>query len=329
MQCFLESLFLSLPIEKPPTDEGVFPVLAIPKYDLHYIGKSSEGRPHLFISNMNGDFRSPISLALVDAVFNIPCLIREGKSQVTSRVLSVISCRSDDSRIHSYFFHACEMILRILGEGKPSLGKVSESFQKVIELFQNISKPSFRSLKGIIGELFLIYSSRNAVAAIRSWRSNSLEHFDFSSGSTRIDVKVSSQRQRVHQLSAEQCNPPDGTVGLLASLFIESSGGGMSLHELVTEIEAKLASEDALIFKLQKNLTETLGNTLGEAFEFRFDEMLAKESLQYYDLREVPAVRSALPPEVTGVHFCSDLGRTLPLSKAKLKSMRERIGLCF
>ena len=39
----------------------------------------------------------------------------------------------------------------------------------------------------------------------------------------------------------------------------------------------------------------------------RFDDRLARASLRFYDLAMVPAIRDGVPPEVSGVHFRSDL----------------------
>jgi len=165
-----------------------------------------------------------------------------------------------------------------------------------------------------MGELFLIAASRDVRAAVAAWRSSDIDRFDFSTGSVRIDVKASGDRLRVHHLSAEQCQPPVGTIGLLASLFVEGSGGGQSLQELVATIESELTGSDDLVLKVQETIVETLGDSLPSAMGARFDDRLALSSLRFYDLATVPAVREGVPAEVSGVHFRSDLSRTEPLS---------------
>jgi hypothetical protein len=149
------------------------------------------------------------------------------------------------------------------------------------------------------------------------------DRFDISTGDLRIDVKASGDRLRFHHLSAEQCQPPEGTVGLLASVFIEGSGGGQSLRELVTAIEAALAGDDNQILKVQETIAETLGDSLPSAMGARFDDRLALSSIRFFDLAQVPAIRNGVPPEVSGVHFRSDLSRTGALSYRDVLAMSE------
>lgn len=99
---------------------------------------------------------------------------------------------------------------------------------------------------------------------------------------------------------------------MLASLFIEVSGGGQSLRELVASVEAALVCNDQLILRLQETIAETLGESLHTAMGVRFDDRLALESLRFYDLAAVPAIRASVPPGVSDVHFRSDLCRMPP-----------------
>ena len=190
-------------------------------------------------------------------------------------------------------------------------------------MFRRLSRPASRSLNGLLGELFLIAASRDVRVAVTAWRSTDIDRFDFSTGDVRLDVKASAERLRIHLLSAEQCQPPAGTVGLLASLFIEGSGGGQSLRELVAAIEAALGGNDDLILKVQETIAESLGESLPTVMDARFDDRLALASLRFYDLAAVPAIREGVPLEVSGVHFRSDLTRVQPLSEAEVQAMSE------
>ncbi len=106
----------------------------------------------------------------------------------------------------------------------------------------------------------------------------------------------------------------------MASLFVESSGGGMSLQELVRVVERRLASHGELVLKVEEIVAETLGEALPTALGMRFDERLARASLQLYDLAVVPAVREGIPAEVTQVRFRSDLSRTPTLALSDIST---------
>jgi hypothetical protein len=263
---------------------------------------------------------APVRLAAIEARFGAICQIKPVDAERREETLTTVVCTSPDAQAQIYFLHVCETIIRILGT-RPSLSKVVAVVQRLIELFRRLTKPASRSVIGLLGELYLIGSSRDIVTTVTAWRSADVDRFDFSVADLRLDVKTSSERVRAHHFSAEQCHPPAGTTGLLVSMFIESSGGGMSLIELLTHIERRLASNDALILKVQETVAETLGDTLPTSMVLRFDDRLAQSSMQIYDLRSIPAIRDGIPVEVSQVHFRSDLSRTPPLSVARVSEM--------
>ena len=93
----------------------------------------------------------------------------------------------------------------------------------------------------------------------------------------------------------------------MASLFVERAAGGISLRELMREIEALANANAELVMKLHEIVSATLGNALQEALGIRFDQRIAVSSLRFYDLRSIPAIRSDPPAGVSDVHFRSDL----------------------
>lgn len=301
---------------------GSFRVRSIPGYDCHYVGHNSSGYPSLLLGSAPGAFQAPVRLAMIDARFGNWHRIHPVDGDEREELLSIITCTSHDVQAQEYFLHVCETIVRIVGPN-PTLHDIVQVVQRLVELFRRLSRPASRSLNGLLGELFLIATSRDLCAAVTAWRSTDIDRFDFSAGNVRLDVKASRERLRVHHLSTEQCQPPEGTIGLLVSLFIESSGGGQSLSELIAEIEAALGRNDDLILKLHEIIVESLGESMPTAMGVRFDDRVARASLRFYDLAAVPAIRDSIPPEVSGVHFRSDLTQTEPLSEADLQVMSE------
>ncbi|MXO61391.1 PD-(D/E)XK motif protein [Qipengyuania oceanensis] len=302
--------------------EGTFRVIAIPGCDRHYVGWNTQGHPCLLLGSEPGAFYAPVRLALLEAHFGNLHRIHPVNGAQREELLSVITCTSQDMQAQTYFLHVCETILRIVG-AQPTLNAVVQSVQRLIEIFRSLSRPPKRSLNGLAGELFLIAASRNPAASVAAWRSSDVDRFDFSSGNVRLDVKASAERLRIHHLSAEQCQPPSGTVGLLASVFIEASGGGQSLRELVEQIETLLVGDANLILKVQQTVAETLGDGLASALAARFDDRLAITSLRFFDLATVPAIRDGIPAEVSGVHFRSDLSQTNQMEEREIGKVAE------
>lgn len=309
------------------TNRGSFRVGIVPGTARHYVGRNDAGQLCVLLGSGGGPMHAPVKLAAIEVRFGATCRIEPIGGDPHDEILTVISCTSSDPQAQAYFLHVCETIIRILGPS-PSLPMVVDVVQRLVELFRRLAKPASRSIVGLLGELYLVARSRNIVTSVSAWRSTDVDRFDFSIGDVRLDVKASSERARVHHLSAEQCQPPVGTVGLLASIFIESSGGGTSLRELLTQIERRLIGEDKLILKVQAVVAETLGETLPASLSMCFDDRLAQASLQVYDIRSVPAIREGIPIGVSRVHFTSDLSQTLPLTMSEIGDLAT-IGLAL
>lgn len=107
-------------------------------------------------------------------------------------------------------------------------------------------------------------------------------------------------RVRAHTFSYEQCNPPPGTIAIVASLFVERASGGISLRSLILEIEESVSAHNDLVLKLHEVVAATLGTSLNEALSVRFDTKLPGSSLRLYSLNDVPAIRGPLPPRIIG-----------------------------
>ena len=225
-----------------------------------------------------------------------------------------MSVARDSSReITRYFLFVCETMLRVLGE-QPTRADIARAVNRLAAIFQRVRQPSARSLNGLFGELFLLLKSRNTAAALSAWRAHNSARFDFSDGDIRLDVKATSGRNRIHTFSYDQCNPPSGTVAIVASLRTEQAAGGVSVYSIMNQIEALVSSSIELVFKLQETVAATLGPNLDRALQTRYDILLAESTLQFFDLVDVPAIRGPLPVGIMDVHFRSDLSGLIPIS---------------
>jgi hypothetical protein len=206
----------------------------------------------------------------------------------------------------------CETLLRVLG-APPSKAAIAGAINRLALIFQRLQARPSRSVNGLMGELFLIRQSRDPVHVLAAWRTRDISRFDFTAGDLRLDVKTTTGRVRAHNFSYDQCNPPPGTTAIVASLFVEHTAGGVSLRELILDVERLARSDNDLVWKLHDVVSGTLGNALQESLNVRFDQRLAAASLRFYDLKTVPAIRNELPYCVAEVHFQSDLSTTAPI----------------
>lgn len=203
-----------------------------------------------------------------------------------------------------------EALLDLLGE-LPSLDDLAEAITELAGIFQKLGRAARESITGVVGELLLIDRSPNPGAAVAGWRIDPDDRYDFSADGLRLEVKSTSTRRRVHNFSYEQCDVPPDCLGVVASVFIEQTGGGLSVRSLLQRIAARLPAH--AMFRVEQTLASTLGSDLPEALSFKFDFELAKAELAFFDIRTIPAIRDTIPAMVSQVRFASDLNSTAQL----------------
>jgi hypothetical protein len=305
-------------------NKPLYAVLPVLGYQSYYVGKDNEERACLLVATINQKRRqpSPIRLESIDVQFDLPCHLTWGQVRKEG-YFTVIRCRAHDTETIRYFLSVCETVLRMAGD-EPDQATVSLAVHRLASIFQKAQKPPTRTVQGLFGELFLIFRSSNPIRTLSAWRADETARFDFVDGDVRLDVKATSKRQRSHVFSYEQCNPPPGTIAVAASLFAERVSNGLSMRKIIAGIASDVASNPDLVFKLHEVTASTLGSSLNEALEVTFDAKLAESSLKFFDLAELPAIRSNLPDGVSEVRFRSDLSVVECLS-AQMLMDREPI----
>lgn len=175
-----------------------------------------------------------------------------------------------------------------------------------------MSQPARKTVQGLWAELFIIARSGMPAALIRSWHMMPDGCYDFSFGNQRIEVKSASGRIRLHHFTLEQLHPPAGTTLLVASVFVERAGGGVSMISLVEEIRKQVNDDPELLLQLETTVAATLGENWRAAVDDRFDRQLAEDSLQFYESNAIPSVSPNMPVGVSDVRFKSDLTDVAP-----------------
>jgi hypothetical protein len=273
----------------------------------YLVGRDTNNKACLLVAVADepGQRHAPIRLENLEVEFEVRSRVTETNKSSES-IFTVIRCRSDQAEVIHYFFSVAETIIRILG-AKPTRPGITSAVAHLARIFQQLLSPPLRPVTGLFGELLLMRQCGNPVRAMTYWRLQNASRFDFTAGDLRLDVKTTTSRARTHTFSYDQCNPPAGTVAVLASLFVERTATGLALGELIDEIESSIAGRTELVLKLRETVAATLGASLSTAMKIRFDEKLAISSLRFFDLRSIPAIRFTLPPGVSDVHFHSDL----------------------
>ena len=303
------------PPSAEPSDKPLYSVMPVPGHSSYFVGKDRGSLACLLVStsDQTGRPHPPIRLESLDAQFELRCHLKKASEPGRDGTFTVIRCRDSDSETTRYFLSICDTILRMLGD-QPTRAQIATAVNRLAAIFQRVRQPPARPLNGLFGELYLLLCSSHAVRALAAWRSDENARFDFSDGDVRLDVKAAGGRSRQHTFSYEQCNPPSGTVAVVASLHAEQVAGGDSLRSVINHIEARVSAHADLVLKLHETVAATLGTSLNDGLSRRFDMRLAESSLQFFSLEDVPAIRGPLPAGVSDVHFRSDLSALPPVS---------------
>ena len=313
----LRRLFQRLSDTSPPT-EGSYAAVEIPASGGHMAFLAANGTLGLLLNtSQDGPAPPRIRLSGLDALFGVRCVVSVGGGAPLERRMTVLSCTATTD-LRPLFAEFGGTFLRLLGRS-PSMEDASSTVARFAALLSSLTQPSRQSVTGLIGELMLLLLASDPVAAVACWRRSPGDKFDFVAPDARVECKAASAGVRVHTFSWEQANPPDGPA-LVASLFVEATGGGTSVRELVDRIEARLSGAPEAAAKLRETVASTMGAALFEALDARFDEAACRASLRWFDLRQVPAIRGVLPPGVWNVRLTSDLGLVNPVAPACLTS---------
>lgn len=298
-----------------------FNAIPIPEYPNFRIAVDIEGNAILLLSIANAvksialkNFR----LKYLQLEQNIECKISEhGKSSF--QTFTVITFTSTDRGLQEYFLRISETLVKTLSN-KPTQQQTIESLNKFVEVFRTLTDTPTNTVHGLWTELFLIDTSSNSKTLLNYWHNIPEEKFDFNSGKEKIEVKSNSNFERIHTFSSEQLNPPAHTQVLIASIFVRQNNEGQSIQQLVDSIATKVQNDIHLTDKLNNIVCKTLGNSLEQSIGIKFDYNIAKDSLSFYDHKDISKIEEIdIPTEVSEVKYKSDLSSINPINLTTFK----------
>jgi len=266
---------------QPPTQDSsgteIFSGIPVPYANQHHLGCDKRGRPAILLKVLESDPNAPvISLENLRVEHNINCRIVTPSGKTISGAFSLIHCTSENESLKSYFLRVMDALLSSLSQD-PTSDEIARSVDELALLFMALRKPSSKTIHGLWAEMFLMVESAKPVDMLKAWHQESSEHFDFSSGFQRIEVKCSANRIRSHYFSIEQVYPPKGVSALIASLFVEQSSGGKSLLELWNSIRDYASGNTELVMKAERICMNTLGESWSESSKKCYDNELARK----------------------------------------------------
>ena len=143
--------------------------------------------------------------------------------------------------------------------------------------------------------------------ALQAWHADQFERFDFSWAAGCLEVKAGVREVRQHEFALEQLQSPLGGAGYVASLLLQTMGGGIGILDLANEIETRVAAHPDLRQRLWENIAAALGSDFSERLDRRFDPSYTERSLVVYSMSDVPAPAQPSDARITAVRFRVDL----------------------
>jgi len=309
----LLTVFLELDI--PQTENSkLFNATALNDFPFAKIGVNYFGFPVILISSKFDQThlsQKNIKLKYIELTHNLECKVSEnGKSKIDN--YSVIIFKSNEETLQNYFLGIAQSLLNSLSK-KPTQKEVFETFKNFIEIFRSLTEIPTKTIQGLWAELILIEQSKNPETLINYWHNIPEEKFDFNADNQKIEVKSSSNLERVHIFTAEQLNPPNDSQVLIASIFTKQVSNGINVLDLLDKIDNRI-KEIELKEKVYRIVSRTLGNTFEQTTKIKYDYDLAKNSLRFYKHQDISKVeRINIPERVSEVKFKSDLTKITPI----------------
>jgi hypothetical protein len=277
-------------------------VVQVPGYDSYLLARDSVGAPAIIIRHVHeGSGLMRVELQHLRVLHGVRCQIDFPDGQEEVDDVSLIRCGADPD-LEAVF-------LRLMGGlipefGDPSPDAMAQLIAHLVDLFRALSQPPRKSIQGLWGELLMIVSSIEPITLLTAWHVDPSDMYDFNIGHLRIEVKTSASRRRTHHFRLEQLQPPAGAEVAICSLITERAGGGVTIADLVTEIEVRLSNRPDLIVRVETVVAETLGSEWRSSAHITFDREVARDSIRFIPVAKVPSIPAdALPEGVSNVHF--------------------------
>lgn len=303
------SLFHTIELPQHPSkDELRFSVVSIPGYRQSLLGKSMADQPCLLLRTSHSQHPSRQRAITLENLFiriDADCALLRHDSPGETNQFTVIQCTSTDISLQDLFLKIMVPFVAEF-ERDNSAENINRTVDELLALFNSLSSPAIKSIRGLWSELFLIDHSSDPELLVKCWHSKPGDRFDFAQGEYRIEVKGTSGRIRRHTFSLDQLVAAPNMEVKVVSLRVDRSVGGASIGNLVDRIVSRVRDFDAL-HHFHRTIVQTIGNDWRRLEDERFDLQMANGSMRIYDAERIPKVPTPLPKEVSSVRFESDL----------------------
>lgn len=276
----------------------------------HRLAKSAAAHPVLLIETSlpSSAYPAPLKLEYLTVLHGYQGRIESGEGTKTG-IFTVVECHVTEAELVAAFLRLAGHLL----EGLPTMPDprvVGFELRKLVHIFQALRQPPTKTVQGLWAELFVLTNSPDIHRWAAAWHDDPMDRYDFAMQRLRVEVKSSGTRIRRHTFSHEQLHPPKGVELWIASVFAERSSAGSNCAELLQRIQAGLTAEAA--FRIESLLMRTLGSDFSKAQDFKFDEALADESLEFVPIENIPRLMEDVPAGISDLRYSVVVPAAIP-----------------
>ncbi len=301
---------------------ATFSIAVALRSPMAYFAIDSAGRPALLVETSSPATREVVRRGL-RLQHRASCNV-EIDGTTREITASLVACESDDPNLQSAFVSISEIVLSRLTAANES--EVVSILEELVELLERPGEPSREGAIGLFAELLVLYLSQNATQAVRSWRVTPSDRHDLVCGDGYIEVKASGTRDRRHLFSLEQFIVDSGKNAFVASTHVLEAAGGTSVRSLAARVKERVAHDANLVMKVESALVAIMG--LPNGGEATFDEAYAATKLRWYDMKDLPAIRT-VPSHIDQVRFRVDLSSLPSLTVAEVAERETSLLPCL
>lgn len=288
---------------------------------LHKLGVSNEGFPVFFVATVKSEsLLQNIIMEMLCVEYNLPCTIVEDGVEKHTDNFSIISLRTSQEYLQSYFIDIFHLMLQRLSL-RPSKKELSFEVENLITIFSALNKPPMLKAQGLWAELLVIEQSKIPQNLISAWHNVPSAKYDFTMGKDKLEIKSTSSENRIHNFSLDQLNETLNSNLIIGSVIVRESGKcneGLSIQDLCDRISQKVKEVDLRI-ALYSKVADTMGADFSETHDVHFDYVGAVDTLAYFNAQDIPKIsKDDVPVYVSNVKFTSDLSSLADIRNGEL-----------
>lgn len=312
-------------LESVTGNDNTYNVISLPGLE-HKLGMSKEQYPIFFVATKDIQYNIPNTIReLLSVEYDIECTVMETASSSLQRKFAIITLRTNDAHLQSYFIEIFLMMLEKMAQ-HPSKQELSIEVERLVIIFSALTSAPKKKIQGLWAELLVIERSKEPSLLINAWHSSATSKYDFTLGKDKIEVKSTSSEERIHRFSLDQLNPSSSSRLLIASVTVRESGKcthGLSVKDIYDRICMRLSNTEDKI-RLYSIIAQILGKNIDQIDSQYFDYISASDTLAYYDYQLIPRIqKSDVPANISEVKFTCNITKIEDISNPNSSFVRS------